>query len=38
MAAVTLYEDSYIQFEISGLDMTFKVSQKTADDLNRYFK
>lgn len=37
VATITLYEDSCISFEIGGLDMTFTVSEDTADYLNGYF-
>lgn len=38
IAAITLYNDSYIGFETCGLDMTFEVSKDTADYLNKYFE
>lgn len=38
IAAITLYNDSCIGFEIGGLDMTFEVSNDTADYLNGYFE
>mgnify|MGYP006949224335 CR=1 FL=1 len=37
IATITLYDDSCISFEIGGLDMTFTVSEDTADYLNGYF-
>ncbi len=36
-ATITLYDGSYIGFEIGGLDMTFSVSEDTAEYLNGYF-
>lgn len=38
IASITLYSNSYIRFEITGFDMTFKVSKDTADYLNGYFE
>ena len=38
IAAITLYNDSYIGFETGDLDMTFEVSKDTADYLNKYFE
>ena len=38
IAAITLYNDSCIGFEIGGLDMTFEVGNDTADYLNGYFE
>ena len=41
VATITLYSGSYIGIEIcglDGLDMTFAVSEDTADYLNGYFK
>ena len=41
VATITLYKGSYIGIEISGLDgldMTFSVSEGTADYLNGYFE
>ena len=38
LAAITLYEGEYIGLEIGGLDMTFEVSEETADYLNGYFE
>ena len=37
VATITLYDGSYIGFEIGGLEMTFAVSEDTADYLNGYF-
>lgn len=37
IATITLYNGDYISFEIGGLDMTFEVSEDTADYLNGYF-
>lgn len=37
IAAITLYDNSYIRFEISGINMTFVVSKDTANYLNGYF-
>ena len=37
IATITLYNGSYISFEIGGLDMAFEVSEETADYLNGYF-
>ena len=37
VATITLYDGSYIHFEICGLDMSFEVSADTADYLNGYF-
>ena len=38
IAAITLYSGNFIGFEIGGLDMTFEVSEDTADYLNGYFE
>ena len=38
VATITLYDDSYIGFEIGGLDMTFAVNEDTIDFLNGYFE
>lgn len=38
IATITLYNGDYISFEIGGLDMTFEVSENTADYLNGYFE
>ena len=38
IAVITLYSGDYIGFEIGGLDMTFEVSEDTADYLNGYFE
>ncbi len=38
IATITLYNGSYISFEIGGLDMAFEVSEETADYLNGYFE
>lgn len=38
IATITLYNNSYIRFEIGSLDMTFEVSEDTADYLNGYFE
>lgn len=38
IATITLYNGDYISFEIDGLDMTFEVSEDTADYLNGYFE
>ena len=38
IATITLYNGYYISFEIGGLDMTFEVSEDTADYLNGYFE
>ena len=37
IATITLYDGSYIGFEIGGMEMTFAVSEDTADYLNGYF-
>lgn len=37
IATITLYDGSYIGFEIGGMEMTFVVSDDTADYLNGYF-
>ena len=37
ICTITLYSGSYIGFEVSDLNMTFEVSEDTADYLNRYF-
>jgi len=37
-AIITLYDGSYIGFEIGGMEMTFAVSEDTADYLNEYFE
>lgn len=38
ICTITLYSDSYIGLEILGVNMTFEVSQDTADYLNGYFE
>ena len=38
IATITLVQWSYISFEIGGFDMTFEVSEDTADYLNGYFE
>ncbi len=38
IATITLYNGAYISFEIGGLDMTFEVSEVTAEYLNKYFE
>lgn len=38
IATITLYNGAYISFEIGGLDMTFEVSEDTADYLSGYFE
>ena len=38
IATITLYNGSYISFEIGGFDMTFEVSEDTADYLNGFFE
>lgn len=38
IATITLYNGAYISFEIGGFDMTFEVSENTADYLNGYFE
>lgn len=38
IATITLYNGAYISFEIGGFDMTFEVSEDTADYLNEYFE
>ena len=38
IAAITLYSGNVIGFDIGGLDMTFEVSEDTADYLNGYFE
>ena len=38
IAKITLYEGSYISFEIGNLNTTFEVSEETANDLNEYFE
>lgn len=38
VATITLYNHSYISLETGALDMTFEVSEDTADDLNGYFE
>ena len=35
---LTLYSGNVIGFDIGGLDMTFEVSEDTADYLNGYFE
>lgn len=37
VATITLYDNSYISIEISGVEMTFAVSENTADYLKGYF-
>lgn len=38
IATITLYNGSYISFEIGGFDMTFEVSEDTTNYLNGYFQ
>ena len=38
IATITLYNGAYISFEIGGFDMTFEVSEVTAEYLNKYFE
>ena len=38
IAAIILYSGNVIGFDICGLDMTFEVSEDTADYLNGYFE
>lgn len=38
MATITLYRGTYVGLEIGGLDMTFEVSEDTADYLSGYFE
>lgn len=38
LAAITLYDGGYIVFKVGGVDMTFEVSEETADYLNGYFE
>lgn len=38
IATITLYNGAYISFEIGGFDMTFEVSDVTAEYLNEYFE
>ncbi len=38
ITTITLYNGAYISFEIGGFDMTFEVSEDTADYLNGYFE
>lgn len=38
IAAMTLYDGAYIVFEIGRFDMTFKVSEDTAEYLSGYFE
>lgn len=38
IATITLYDGSYIGFEIGGMEMTFAVSEDTIDFLNGYFE
>ena len=38
IATITLYNGAYISFEIGGFDITFEVSEDTADYLNGYFE
>lgn len=38
IASITLYDNSYVEFDIGGLNMTFEVSEDTADYLDEYFK
>ena len=38
IATITLYSGDYIGFEIGGFDLTFEVSEDTADYLNGYFE
>lgn len=38
IATITLYDNSYIRFEVSDLVMDFEVSEGTADYLSGYFE
>jgi len=38
IATIVLYDNAYISFETGGLDMTFEVSESTADYLQGYFE
>lgn len=38
IAKITLYDGSYIGFEIGDLNTTFEVSEETVDYLNEYFE
>ena len=38
IASITLYDNSYVEFDVGGLDMTFEVSKAAADYLDGYFK
>lgn len=38
IATITLYNGAYVSSEIGGFDMTFEVSEETADYLNGYFE
>lgn len=38
VVSITLYNNSYICFEVDGLDMTFEVNEDTDDYLNGYFE
>lgn len=38
IATITLYNGAYISIEIGGVDMTFKVSDVSAEYLNGYFE
>lgn len=35
---ISVYEESYIKFEISGLGVTFKTSEDTANYLKGFFQ
>ena len=38
IASITLYDNSYVEFDVGGLDTTFEVSKAAADYLDGYFK
>lgn len=38
IAALTLYDGFYVGFEVDDLDLTFQVSEETADYLNGFFR
>ena len=38
IASITLYDNSYVEFDVGRLDMTFEVSKAAADYLDGYFK
>ena len=35
---ISVYDASYVKFEVAGLDMVFEISEDTADYLQGYFE